>query len=103
MSDEPRLTVNGVDLSAFVKDIKIDVSRSNDYHDAFLPGLKNVGPITITGYFDDPTTYVCGVCGQTTARLASGDPVLQHSTMRSVPVCGDCLVPLIEQGVVTTD
>lgn len=100
--DSPRISINGVDLSAFVKDIQFDpASLDEPFGPIGLIGdLKARGTITIQGYFVDADSYVCDLCHRQAKRMPSGDPVLRHPSMPDLAVCGDCLVPLIEQGIV---
>lgn len=83
-----RISLNGIDLSSHLKDITFP-----SLEDAAMPGVKRLGPIQISGTWDDGHPK-CIVCGGPVVSGPEGTPVLvEESTgQRFGPACTDCVV-----------
>jgi len=83
--EEPKF----IDLSKFFESANWDLAKDPD--ETIISGLKDIGPITITGFFG-PWMPMCGVCGE---RFALGPVyVTLHYKAFSVLVCPDCAAAL---------
>ncbi len=98
MADEqpPKMFINGIDLSAYVKDFRTDTGEFDGraFGESF-PGLKRMEPISITGHWID-YGVTCGNCGQPFVPGPEGTPVLTDTASGlSIEVCPDCVVAVL--------
>lgn len=85
------ITINGIDLSEHIQ--AVDVRPRSADVDAAIPGVKPIGPITITGSFT--LTRRCGFCGTEFAPGDEGTPTATHrETGFKTPICPTCFIAL---------
>jgi len=96
--DPPKCFIDGIDLSACVKNYQI--TPDGPVYD--LPpfggaaGLKPMAPITITGYFDDGR-MTCGNCGDRFMPGPEGTPTITHEPSGvAVVACPACVVAILK-------
>ena len=93
--NNPHVSINGMDLSAFVKDAQIH-ARQVDL-DAMIPGLRNLGPVTFTLTIR-PKTFTCGSCGEPYIRGEEGGQItaVNQRTGERILLCPPCGVAMLE-------
>lgn len=83
-----------VGVGVFVGDL-IDIQASTDEFSA--PGLKSMGPITITGTFLGWNQAICAACGQLFTLPVDGPvPELSVQGREQGPVCDLCAAALLD-------
>ncbi len=105
MSEAPRrdirsFHVNGIDLTEHIKDVTFP-TPANAFDTLWGFPVKE---ITISGTWDVASPPVtCSICGQRFVPGEEGTPMLTHASLgQPIPACSACVVPLIEQGIITT-
>ena len=102
---DPKFIFNGIDLSAYVKDVQFTAKPDVDT-DPIVGGYP-LREFTITGIWENRPVNVsarCGICGQLFIPGDEGTPILVHkSSGLRMTACPSCVVPLIEQGLVVTE